>query len=101
MQNSFGRVAYFAFIMAILVICTLHLSALTSTYWIKGKVFDERIHGGLWKACNQFTCVSILDNAQQIPGNFLLDLLLLDTTTLLIYYTLLIVHYTNIFVARN
>ena len=64
MQNSFGRVAYLVFIvMAILAVCTLHLSALTSTYWIKGKIFDERIHGGLWKACNQFICVSILDNA--------------------------------------
>ena len=74
MQNSFRRVFYYVFIvMAILAACTLHLNALISTYWLEG----ERFNQGLWESCIRFRCTKILDNAQQVPGNFLIDLILL------------------------
>ena len=78
MQNSFRRVFYYVFIvMAILAACTLHLNALTSTYWLEGKLFGERFNEGLWESCIRFRCTKILGNAQKVPGNFLIDLILL------------------------
>ena len=79
MQNSFGKVIYYVFlIMAILANGILHLNALISSYWLEGELFGETFNAGLWESCtNGFRCVNILDNVKQIPGNFLLILLLL------------------------
>ena len=95
MQNTFGRVLYYVFIiMAILANGTLHLNALISPYRLEGKLFNA----GLWESCVRFKCVKILDNAHLIPGNFLLILLLLYCYLTLLHYWHL-VHFTVIFVA--
>ena len=64
MQNSFGRVEYYAFlVMAILANCIFHLNALVRSYWLEGTVFGEIFNSGLWESCVRFKCVKLLDNA--------------------------------------
>ena len=74
MQSTFGRVEYYAsIIMAILANGILYL------YCLDGRLFGEIFNAGSRskESCIRFKCVNILDNAQQIPGNFLIALLLL------------------------
>ena len=87
MQNTFGRVLYYVFIiMAIFANGTLHLNALISSYWLEGRLVGEIFNAGLWESCVRFKCVNLLDNAHLIPGNFLLILLLLDCYLTLLHY---------------
>ena len=50
MQTSFGRVAYYLFLIAgIFASVSLHMMALIGSYWLEGEVLGGTFNAGLWQ----------------------------------------------------
>lgn len=79
MQTSFGRVAYYLFLIAgIFASVSLHMMALIGSYWLEGEVLGGTFNAGLWQFCIRvIKCTNVLDNAHLLAGNLSLVLTLL------------------------